>query len=184
MKPARQTKSTPAALSARSRAASNAGRSGYSRWSMVRVAQPALSARSSPAAPGWFEITRTLSAGKARPAQAPSRLGRVVQRRESRAASYSRCTPPLPHVVTGTKPSCPAALCYPARTPAAAAGESKSELRRFAVARHGAAELRGVMLQDGVERQEVDAALSALLDEIEQRISEDQVMGGPPEGTA
>ncbi len=75
-------------------------------------------------------------------------------------------------------------VVHSALLPAASAWESKSELPRFAVALHGAAELLGVMLQDGVERQEVDAALSALLDEIEQRISEDQVMGGPPEGTA
>jgi len=68
--------------------------------------------------------------------------------------------------------------------PAASAWETKSELPRFSVALHGAAELLGVILQEGVERQEVDAALSALLDEIEQRNSEDQVMGGPPKGTA
>ena len=68
--------------------------------------------------------------------------------------------------------------------PAAAAWESNSELPRFSVALHGAAELLGVMLQEGVKRQEVDAALSQLLDDIEQRISEDQIMGGPPKGNA
>ena len=68
--------------------------------------------------------------------------------------------------------------------PAAAAWESSSELPRLSVALHGAAALLGVMLQEGVERQEVDAALSHLLDDIEQRISEDRVMGGPPKGTA
>ena len=41
-----------------------------------------------------------------------------------------------------------------------------------------------VMLQEGVKRQEVDAALGRLLDDIEQRISEDQVLGGPPRGSA
>ena len=40
--------------------------------------------------------------------------------------------------------------------PAAAAWESNSELPRFSVALHGAAALLGVMLQEGVERQEVD----------------------------
>ena len=68
--------------------------------------------------------------------------------------------------------------------PAAAAWETRSELPRFSIALHGAAELLGVMLQEGVERQEVDAALSHLLDDIEQRISEDQFMGGPPKGNA
>ena len=68
--------------------------------------------------------------------------------------------------------------------PAAAAWETRSELPRFSVALHGAAELLGVMLQEGVERQEVDAALGRLLDDIEQRISEDRVMGGPPKGSA
>ncbi len=68
--------------------------------------------------------------------------------------------------------------------PAAAAWETRSELPRFSVALHGAAELLGVMLQEGVERREVDAALSHLLDDIEQRISEDQIMGGPPKGNA
>ena len=62
--------------------------------------------------------------------------------------------------------------------------ETRSELPRFSVALHGAAELLGVMLQEGVERQEVDAALGRLLDDIEQRISEDRVMGGPPRGNA
>jgi len=62
--------------------------------------------------------------------------------------------------------------------------ETRSELPRFSVALHGAAELLGVMLQEGVKRQEVDAALGRLLDDIEQRISEDQVLGGPPRGSA
>ena len=68
--------------------------------------------------------------------------------------------------------------------PAAAAWETRSELPRFSIALHGAAELLGVMLQEGVDRHEVDAALSHLLDDIEQRISEDQFMGGPPKGNA
>ena len=75
-------------------------------------------------------------------------------------------------------------VVHAALLPAASAWEANSQLPRFSVALHGAAELLGAMLQDGVERQEVDAALCDLLDEIEQRISEDQVMGGPPKGNA
>ncbi len=40
------------------------------------------------------------------------------------------------------------------------------------------------MLEEGVERSNIEAALSRLLDDIEQRIVEDQVMGGPPKGSA
>ena len=68
--------------------------------------------------------------------------------------------------------------------PAAAAWESNSELPRFSVALHGAAELLGVILEEGVPRQDIETALGRLLDDIEQRISEDQVMGGPPKGSA
>ena len=68
--------------------------------------------------------------------------------------------------------------------PAAAAWEANDELPRFSVALHGAAELLGVILEDGVERSDIEAALGRLLDDIEQRIAEDQVMGGPPKGSA
>ncbi len=68
--------------------------------------------------------------------------------------------------------------------PAAAAWESDSELPRFSVALHGAAELLGVILEDGVERSDIEAALGRLLDDIEQRLAEDRVMGGPPRGSA
>ena len=40
------------------------------------------------------------------------------------------------------------------------------------------------MLLEGVERGDIDAALQRLLDDIEARIAEDQVMGGPPKGSA
>ena len=40
------------------------------------------------------------------------------------------------------------------------------------------------MLLEGVERSDIDAALAQLLDDIEARIAEDQVMGGPPKGSA
>ena len=68
--------------------------------------------------------------------------------------------------------------------PAASAWEAKDELPRFSVALHGAAELLGVMLEEGVERSDIEAVLSRLLDDIEARITEDQVMGGPSQGSA
>ncbi len=71
-----------------------------------------------------------------------------------------------------------------ALVPAAAAWEQNSELPRFSLALHGAAELLGAMLEEGVARDEVEAALGQLLDDIEQRVAEDKVMGGPTQGTA
>ena len=68
--------------------------------------------------------------------------------------------------------------------PAAAAWEQSSGLPRFAVAINGAAELLGVMLEEGIPREDVEGALSRLLDDIEARINEDDAMGGPPQGTA
>ncbi len=68
--------------------------------------------------------------------------------------------------------------------PAAAAWELRSELPRFSVALHGAAGLLSTLLEEGVPRNDVEAALSRLLDDIEQRITEDKAMGGPPQGTA
>ena len=37
---------------------------------------------------------------------------------------------------------------------------------------------------EGVQRSDIEAALGRLLDDIEARIAEDQVMGGPPKGSA
>ena len=68
--------------------------------------------------------------------------------------------------------------------PAAAAWELRYELPRLSVALHGAAGLLSAMLEEGVPRDDVETALSRLLDDIEQRIAEDGVMGGPPQGTA
>ena len=68
--------------------------------------------------------------------------------------------------------------------PAAAAWELSNELPRFAVALHGAAELLGVMLEEGIPRPDIETALGRLLDDIEQRIAEDHAMGGPPKGSA
>ena len=40
------------------------------------------------------------------------------------------------------------------------------------------------MLEEGIPRGDIEAAMGILLDEIEQRIAEDEAMGGPPQGTA
>ena len=71
-----------------------------------------------------------------------------------------------------------------ALVPAAAAWELRNGLPRYAIALHGAAGLLGALLEEGVDRDDIEAALSGLLDDIEQRIEEDSVMGGPPQGTA
>ena len=68
--------------------------------------------------------------------------------------------------------------------PAAAAWEQAHELPQFSVALHGAAQLLGVMLQEGVRRADIERALATLLDEIEIQIEEDQTFGGPPQGSA
>ena len=68
--------------------------------------------------------------------------------------------------------------------PAAEAWETSTELPRFSIALHGAAGLLGGMIEDGVSREDIERALSRLLDEIEEQITEDRAMGGPPQGTA
>ena len=68
--------------------------------------------------------------------------------------------------------------------PAAAAWEVDNGLPRFAVALHGAAELLGAILQDGIPRETLEASLAELLDEIELRIAEDRALGGPTQGSA
>jgi len=68
--------------------------------------------------------------------------------------------------------------------PAVAAWELNSELPRFSMALHGAAALLGIMLEEGVSRNDIDTAVAALLDDIERQIAEIETMGGPPQGTA
>ncbi len=68
--------------------------------------------------------------------------------------------------------------------PAVAAWELNNELPRFSMALHGAAGLLGVMLEEGVARDELDATLARLLDDIEGQIAEMGALGGPPQGTA
>jgi len=68
--------------------------------------------------------------------------------------------------------------------PAASAWEQTHGLPRYAVALHGAAGLLGAMLNEGVPRDVLETALGYLLDEFEAQIAEDELMGGPPQGTA
>ena len=71
-----------------------------------------------------------------------------------------------------------------ALVPATASWESHHELPRFSLALHGAAGLLGAMLEEGIPRDDIEAALSRALDDIEQQIAEDTTMGGPPVGSA
>ncbi|MCZ6849005.1 MAG: hypothetical protein O7F75_09180 [Alphaproteobacteria bacterium] len=68
--------------------------------------------------------------------------------------------------------------------PAASAWEATDELPRFSVALQGAAELLGVMLEEGISREDIESALGQLLDDIELRNAEDKALGGPPMGSA
>ncbi len=68
--------------------------------------------------------------------------------------------------------------------PAASAWEMAAELPRYSIALHGAAGLLGAMLEGGVPRHELERTLGELLDDIEQQITEDTAMGGPPQGNA
>jgi len=68
--------------------------------------------------------------------------------------------------------------------PAVAAWETTQSLPRFSLALQGAAGLLGMMLEDGLDRHEVEDALTRALDDIEQQIAEDKAFGGPPQGTA
>ncbi len=68
--------------------------------------------------------------------------------------------------------------------PAAAAWESNNDLPRFSIALHGAAGLLGVMLAEGIPRQDIEAALGTILDDIESHIIENGALGGPTQGSA
>ena len=97
----------------------------------------------------------------------------------------SDLAPLLDHDLSDDCPVCRAQdFIQMALLPAAAAWELNNELPRFSIALHGAAELLGAMLVEGVERGDIEAALERLLDDIEARIAEDRVMGGPPKGNA
>ena len=68
--------------------------------------------------------------------------------------------------------------------PAAEAWETSTDLPRFSIALHRAAGLLGGILEAGVSREEIESALSRLLDEIEEQLTENRAMGGPSQGTA
>lgn len=68
--------------------------------------------------------------------------------------------------------------------PAAAAWEMSHNLPRFCLAVHGAAGLLGVMIEEGVPREEIENALAHALDDLEQQIAEHKLMGGPTQGSA
>jgi len=76
------------------------------------------------------------------------------------------------------------ALAMQALVPAVAAWEDANELPRFSIALHGATELLGTMLREGIDRAEIEDALATLLDDLEAQLAEDKAMGGPPQGTA
>ena len=91
----------------------------------------------------------------------------------------------IEHDLSDDCPVCQAQLFVTtALVPAVVAWEQSNELPRFSLALHGAAELLGVMMVEGIARNEVEAALGQILDDIEQRVAEDNTMGGPPQGTA
>lgn len=91
----------------------------------------------------------------------------------------------LEHDMSDDCPVCRAQdLVHLVLLPAAAAWEQTNDLPRFSVAVHGAAGLLSALLEEGVPREDVEAALSRLLDDMEQQIAEDRAMGGPPQGTA
>ncbi len=92
--------------------------------------------------------------------------------------------PLLDHDLSDDCPVCRAQEVIQIALLPAAAWELNNELPRFSVALHGAAELLGAMLLEGVERGDIETALERLLNDIEARIAEDQVMGGPPKGSA
>ena len=93
--------------------------------------------------------------------------------------------PLVDHDLSDDCPVCRAAeLVAFTLMPAAAAWEQTHELPQFSVALHGAAQLLGVMIQEGIPRDEIEGALSTLLDEIEAQIEEDKTFGGPPQGSA
>ena len=68
--------------------------------------------------------------------------------------------------------------------PAAGAWEATNELPRYSLALHGAAGLLGALMAEGVPRNQLESALGQLLDDIELQVTEDRMLGGPPQGSA
>ena len=73
---------------------------------------------------------------------------------------------------------------YAVVAPAVASWEQSNEFPKMSLALNGAVALLGAMLEEGVPRNELDKTVAALLDDIEQQITEDGVLGGPTQGTA
>jgi hypothetical protein len=73
-------------------------------------------------------------------------------------------------------------LTEAALVPATAAWEMRNDLPQYSLALHGAAGLLGAMIQGGISRKDVMAALETALDEIEQNIAEEDALGGPAQG--
>jgi hypothetical protein len=91
----------------------------------------------------------------------------------------------IEHDMSDNCPVCRAQnLVDVALLPAAAAWEMRSELPRLSIALHGAAGLLSALLEEGVPRDDMEAALLRLLDDYEQQIAEDKAMGGPTQGNA
>lgn len=75
-------------------------------------------------------------------------------------------------------------IVHMALIPAVAAWEQYNGLPRFALALQGAATMLGAIIEHGVAREDLEATLGEMLDDIEMRIAEDKAMGGPPQGSA
>ncbi len=91
----------------------------------------------------------------------------------------------ITHTATDDCPACRSQeLTIVALLPATAAWEANSELPQFSMALHGAAGLLGSMLEEGIARDEIENALSQLLDDIEAQIAEHSALGGPTQGNA
>lgn len=67
--------------------------------------------------------------------------------------------------------------------PAVAAWEHSNQLPQHALSLHGAAALIVFMMQDGNRREDIERALSTLVDDMEKQLAEDQAFG-PTQGTA
>lgn len=91
----------------------------------------------------------------------------------------------IEHDMSDECPVCRAQdLVEAALLPAVNAWEAASELPRYTLALHGAAGLLGMLLEEGVARDDVETVLGKLLDEIEIHIAQSRAMGGPPQGSA
>ena len=109
----------------------------------------------------------------------------VLETKSERSPMYSQFEEIVTHNNTDDCVACRSqALVSNVLVPAVVAWETTAELPRFALALHGAAGLLGAMLADGVPRDEIDEAVSRLLDEIESQVAEQGGLGGPAHGSA